>query len=228
MTAANPENLVGHPPPEDPRQEHQSPGVMMLALASAGLASACCLGPAMLGLLGLCGLGSSVIPALESYRPLLIAIAIATLGMGFWKAYGRSSTASTCCEIGSDARSFSTRSRMILWMTAILAVGLLAYPMILSSLNRRSATEGVAGVLRGDAVVLDITGMTCEACTAHVKHALSTEPSVESASVSVEDGQARVTLRPGGSTARELSARIEQHTPYKAMPHQAHGKEPSR
>ena len=44
---------------------------------------------------------------------------------------------------------------------------------------------------------LDITGMTCESCAVHVKHALEQVPGVRSAEVSYAQGRARVALGAG-------------------------------
>ncbi len=46
---------------------------------------------------------------------------------------------------------------------------------------------------------LDITGMTCESCAAHIRHALETVPGVRSAAVSYAEGSARVALDAGTS-----------------------------
>ncbi len=53
---------------------------------------------------------------------------------------------------------------------------------------------------------LDITGMTCESCAAHIKHALEQVPGVRSAEVSYAEGSARVALDAGLSPDALITA----------------------
>jgi mercuric reductase len=47
--------------------------------------------------------------------------------------------------------------------------------------------------------ILEVTGMTCESCATHVKHALEKVPGVEGACVSYAKGTAQLTAQPGTS-----------------------------
>ena len=53
---------------------------------------------------------------------------------------------------------------------------------------------------------LDITGMTCESCAAHIKHTLEQVPGVRSAEVSYAEGSARVALDAGISPDALIAA----------------------
>ena len=55
------------------------------AVVAAFLASACCIGPVVLALLGLGGAGLLV--KLEPYRPYFTVVTAAALGAGFWLTY---------------------------------------------------------------------------------------------------------------------------------------------
>jgi mercuric ion transport protein len=48
-------------------------------------ASACCLGPALLALVGLAGVG--VAAAFEPYRPAFLGVSAVLLGLGFYLTY---------------------------------------------------------------------------------------------------------------------------------------------
>lgn len=63
------------------------------------------------------------------------------------------------------------------------------------------------------ATVLSITGMTCNHCVGAVTKALQAVPGVESASVSLDSGTARVE---GGASADALVRAIEEEG-YKAQ-----------
>ena len=53
---------------------------------------------------------------------------------------------------------------------------------------------------------LEISGMTCDACATHVRHALEKVPGVRSVQVSVPEGRAWVTLATGTLTAACMKA----------------------
>ncbi|HEU4408839.1 MAG TPA: mercuric transporter MerT family protein [Polyangiaceae bacterium] len=55
------------------------------ALVATAAASSCCLGPLLLGALGLGGAASCA--WLAAYRPALLALTAALLGLGFYFAY---------------------------------------------------------------------------------------------------------------------------------------------
>lgn len=97
---------------------------MKIALASvlaAGVASACCIGPVALVLLGAGAFGASL-SALEPYRPVLLALTAVLLGGGFYVAY-RPTSACDACSPASR-----TRTRFAVWFAAALAVALVTFP----------------------------------------------------------------------------------------------------
>lgn len=55
---------------------------------------------------------------------------------------------------------------------------------------------------------LGVEGMTCASCVAHVEKALKSVPGVESASVNLATGRARVRLREGLATPEDLEAAV--------------------
>ncbi|RME27911.1 MAG: hypothetical protein D6798_03605 [Deltaproteobacteria bacterium] len=106
------------------------------AIAAAIAASACCIGPLILAVLGIGGAGFLV--ALEPYRPLFTAITIVLLGAGWiltWRERARSTVAVTASRDGGGAdgddcgcampRANRTGKRMMWLATAIVGVALL-------------------------------------------------------------------------------------------------------
>ena len=96
------------------------------SLVAGFLASACCIGPVILGAAGLGTLGLAA--ALEPFRPWFLALTAMLLVIGFYSAY-RPLPAEACGPEGACARPESRRAqRIVLWIVALLAIGLATYP----------------------------------------------------------------------------------------------------
>ncbi len=93
-----------------------------VALAAVG-ASLCCILPVAVALLGV---GSAALGAkFEPFRPYLAGITVLLLGFAFYRAYKPVECApGEACAVPASRR----RSRIILWVVAILALVLMAFP----------------------------------------------------------------------------------------------------
>jgi copper chaperone CopZ len=167
------------------------------AIVAAFAASACCVGPALLALVGISGIGFAA--ALEPYRLLLLVATGALLAVGFYVSYrtprsaarDRGSVDACGCERPRVARS----GRWMLWGGTVLAVAFAAYPYVTSAFAHSSATGAAA--TNGTAVArLHVGGMTCRACSSHLTDALAGLPGVVRAEVSYDDALAVVTYDP--------------------------------
>lgn len=97
---------------------------MKTALASvlaAGVASACCIGPVALVLLGAGSIGASL-SALEPYRPALLTATALLLGGAFFVAYRPIADCDACSPASR------TRTRVAVWFAAAFAIALVAFP----------------------------------------------------------------------------------------------------
>jgi len=91
------------------------------AVLAGGLASACCIGPLIVVLLGL---GSaSVFVAMEPYRPIFAAITFALLARAGWKHWqGKKQCAASGCP---------PKKPVLLWILGGLSILLLISPSLL-------------------------------------------------------------------------------------------------
>lgn len=100
------------------------------AILSAFIASACCVGPLVLALLGLGG--GALLVRFEPYRPIFTAITIGLLGAGFWLQYRKpkavSSAEGDACACPTPKANRA--GRVMLWVATVLVVGFLAFPYI--------------------------------------------------------------------------------------------------
>lgn len=98
------------------------------SVLAAFLASACCIGPVVFGLLGLTGVG--FIAKFEAYRPYLIIITIVLIGVGFYFTYRKKADCDldrVCANPRADRIN-----KIVLWCVTAIAVALLFAPTILS------------------------------------------------------------------------------------------------
>lgn len=97
------------------------------ALASGFLASACCLGPLLLAAIGLGGAG--LLARLEPWRPLLTVFTFGLLGAAAWSSIGRA-RAAPAVDCGCAHPRANRLGRALLWVAALVAVGLWAFPYL--------------------------------------------------------------------------------------------------
>lgn len=151
------------------------------ALTAAIAASACCLIPAALAMVGVSGAGFA--SKFAPYRiPFLIATAVA-LGAGFWFAYRPQKD-----ECGCGTAKSRKGARIGLWITTLFTVALALYPMLGSG----NASAGSAEAQAKASLDLNVIGMDCKECTSTIASAIKKVPGVVSVTVDYESGNAVV------------------------------------
>jgi len=83
-----------------------------LGMLGAFLASACCIVPLILVMLGISGAWIGNLTALEPYKPFTSGMALVFIGLGFWHVYYR---AKPVCVDGICARPHSRLVKSVLW-----------------------------------------------------------------------------------------------------------------
>ncbi|OGG54804.1 MAG: hypothetical protein A3F84_21840 [Candidatus Handelsmanbacteria bacterium RIFCSPLOWO2_12_FULL_64_10] len=99
------------------------------SVASAFLASLCCIGPLIFALIGVGGIGFAA--RFEAYRPYFIGLTFLLLGGAFYVTYGRQA-----CEPGAacEVRGAGKTNRIVLWIATAFALVFVAAPYLLSLL----------------------------------------------------------------------------------------------
>jgi mercuric ion transport protein len=134
-----------HPNP-DPLESHDArpsatgtvASTSIAGLVTAFLASLCCIGPLVLAALGV-GVGATgalastagFLKALLPYQPVFVGLTLLLLGISFYHAYRKPSSA-CATKVGCAARSASRLNRMLLWMIAAVALVLVLAPVWLA------------------------------------------------------------------------------------------------
>lgn len=159
--------------------------VGIAALASAGLASVCCIGPILLTGLGLGSLGLAA--GLTRYRPAFLALTGLVLAVGFYLAYRKREV--PCADGSCEVRSGSKTMKAALWGVTALALALGTFP----SWSVLLLAGGAAAVPAGaETLTLKVSGMDCAACTVSIRQSLEKVPGVHSASVDFDSAEATV------------------------------------
>lgn len=99
-------------------------------LVAAILASACCLGPLVLVMVGVSGAWISNLTLLEPYRPVFIGVALAFMGLAWHRIY-RAPAAAQCepgtlCAIPQTNRVY----RVMFWTVSALVLLALGFPYL--------------------------------------------------------------------------------------------------
>lgn len=101
-------------------------------MVAAILASACCLGPLVLVMVGISGAWISNLALLEPYRPVFIGVALAFMGLA-WRQIYRAPAAAECepgtlCALPQTNRVY----RVMFWTVSALVLLALAFPYFAS------------------------------------------------------------------------------------------------
>jgi mercuric ion transport protein len=154
---------------------------MVGAVTAAIAASACCLVPAALAIVGASGIGFAA--RFAPYRTYFLIATGVALAAGFWFAY-RLQKDDCGCAVPRSRKA----ARVGLWITTLLTVALAAYPLLGSG----NATAGSSAAEAKATLHLKVTGMDCKECTGTIANRIKKVSGVVSATVDFESGIAIV------------------------------------
>lgn len=154
------------------------------SLATAIIASLCCIGPAVVAIIGAGSIGA--FSAFETYRPYFIGLTAILLGVAFYMTYRKREVK---CEDGSCRIEGAGKWNKIgVWSATVIAALAITYPYLAA---KPSVATNAAFAPKAN-VVLNIEGMTCNACATRIQDTLSDLKGVHSVSVEYETKKARV------------------------------------
>ena len=180
------------------------------AVVAALAASACCIGPLVLAVLGLGGAASAL--ALAPYRPWLLGVSFLLLGAAFYLTYRR--PAGACAPGEACVTPRTRRGRLLLWIATIVVLLAAAFPL----LSSRPA-GGRAPAAAPARTTLAIQGMSCGACVSRVSLKLKQTRGVSACEVSLEKGTAEVAYDPALTGPAAIAAAVSE-TGFRATVHE--------
>lgn len=167
--------------------------------AAAFLASLCCLGPLLLGTIGL---GVALSATFESLRPYFLGVTALLLGLGFYLAYRKPTTAVACADgtCAPDTSRVRKFAKPFLWIASLAVLALALFPYygahVVPTVKHPGASTASTHERNLAHVALKVSGMTCEVCAVSVKVALEKLPGVAEAHVDVPGAAAHVRYDP--------------------------------
>lgn len=153
-------------------------------ITAAVIASLCCIGPVLVVFLGIGSIAAFSV--FEIYRPYLIGLTVALIGLAFYLTYRKREVK---CEDGTcKMESASKWAKTGVWTVTILAGLAVGFPYLgfapQTSVNKAVDSTAV--------VTLTISGMDCKACAAGIEGSLANIKGVRKARVDFQSGKATV------------------------------------
>ncbi len=187
------------------------------ALFTASLSSACCWIPLLLGSAsaGTLGLGA----VLEPFRPYLIGLTFAFLGMAFYFTYRPQRARDECCAVShSDARCCAAPAshtkrfqKAALWLVTLFAAGTLLVPALPIPRSEHGSELGKAPVTASvQTVMLRVDRITCHACATAIVERLRSMPGVHRVNVNMRARRVQVDYDPERLQPSQIQAGVSQ------------------
>jgi len=177
-----------------------------LSLGSAGaafVASLCCLGPLVLGGVGL---GAVLMATFAPLRPYFLTVSAVLLALGFYFVYRQPRRVGEACEgevCAPDSRA-RRAAKPLLWLATLAVLALALFPYYGGRLIPGTAAAPAPANATLATAELKIAGMSCEACAGVVKYKLLEVPGVAEAEVNYPAGRATVKYDPNQADSAKL------------------------
>ncbi|AYD47795.1 mercuric transport protein MerTP [Arachidicoccus soli] len=173
-------------------------------LLTAVAASLCCITPVLAFLGGASGLVSSF-SWIEPYRPYLIGLTIAVFVFAWYQKLKPQKQVDCGCE--ADNKKSFWQSKSFLAIVTVVAGVLIAFPYYAKIFYPKPQETKVIIVDKSNiaTVQLNISGMDCEGCTAHINGELSNVNGVIEANTSYKNANAIVKFDNSKTSVDSLS-----------------------
>jgi copper chaperone CopZ len=179
-----------------------------VGLGSAIVASACCVGPALLAFLGLASFGGGY---LSRYHWYFLAVGLVGVSLA-WLQFGRERR--KLHALAAQMRNERVTRGILLFATVVIVAvaALNAYPALARRAISNAATLPVQA---SSQIVLPVSGMDCALCAVPIKARLKELRGVGDVDVDVAKGTVSVNYDPAKVKPEQLVAAISS-TGYKA------------
>lgn len=189
-------------------------GVTLVGAVGAAIAGvACCVGPLVVGLLGVGGAGAMV--ALAPYRPWFLGATVLLLTVGFFLVYRRRPADACGCDDEGPTRKRRT-AKVLLWLVTLVVAVVSASPYFIGSAasadasTRDATTAPIERAVAPDArtVRLHVGGMDCAACSVGIRRAMDQVGPYEAFELELESETIRFRYRGDAAMADRFARAI--------------------
>jgi mercuric ion transport protein len=187
----------------------------LVSTIAAFAASLCCLGPLVLGGIGL---GAALVATFAPLRPYFLALSAILLAGGFYFAYRKPKPSEACAGETCAPRGGTRRmAKPLLWLATLAVAALAFFPSYGVRLVGTPAVAAPNSSATLQTTELKITGMDCEVCAGVIQRKLLETRGVVKAEVRYLAGSAMVQFDPAQIDTQKLIA-VVNDTGYKASP----------
>ncbi|MBL1281295.1 MAG: mercuric transport protein MerTP [Fluviicola sp.] len=182
-------------------------------LLAALAASSCCIPPVIALIAGVGG-SASALSWMEPFRPYLIGLAVIAIGYA-WYNHFKSKKEDDCgCEI-EKPKWYQTKTFLVaITVFAVISISFPYYAHIFYPDNKKEVViVNQANIETTDFI---IEGMTCQACEAHIDHAVNALEGIINVKSSYENENAQVEYDNSKTTLKEITKAINS-TGYTAL-----------
>lgn len=174
-------------------------------LLSAVAASMCCITPVLAFLAGSSGMAATF-SWMEPFRPYLMGITILIIGFAWYQKLRPRPTEEINCDCEDDGKMPFLQSKSFLAAMTVFAAFMLAFPYYSSTFYPQTEKTAIpfSEEHLTQTLVLNITGMTCAGCEAHVEQAVKEVAGIQHASASYEEGKAQIVFDPSQTNSKQI------------------------
>lgn len=178
-----------------------------MGLLSAIAASLCCITPILALVAGTSGLATTF-SWVEPFRPYLIGLTVLVIGFAWYqKLKPNTQKQMDCaCDCEETSKTPFLQSKGFLGIISIFAALMLAFPYYSNAFYPQPEQTAIIPFEENYShiLVLDIEGMTCSGCEAHVEHAANEVKGTQKAKASYAEGKAEIAFDPAQTTSDKI------------------------
>ncbi len=143
-------------------------------VAAAVVASLCCITPVIALIGGLSGAASSF-SWLVPFRPYLIGVTVVIFAFAWYQKLKPKTKEEIACDCDEEGKTIFWRSKTFLAIITVIAALLIMFPLYAKIFYPKLQQTQIIITDKSNlaSVQLDITGMSCEACTQEINSELS-------------------------------------------------------
>lgn len=178
--------------------------------ASAGMISAlaaslCCIAPVVALIAGTSGIAANF-SWIEPFRPFLIGITISLIGFAWYLNLKPSKQEKLDFDCEEDEKKPFIQSRAFLGIVSLFAGLMLAFPYYSHAFypQKEITALEISQEKPTQKLVLDIKGMTCSGCEAHVEQAAQKLEGIQKAKASYAKGKAEIEFDPAKTNPEKI------------------------
>lgn len=168
-----------------------------MGVLSALTASLCCIAPVLALLAGTSSIASTF-SWVEPLRPFLIGATALLIAFAWYQKLRPQVQKEIDCQCEEGEKPPFIQSNTFLGMLTLFAGLMLAFPYYSHAFYSQSDTQASASFQEKPTqkLVLDIKGMTCAGCEAHVEQAANKVEGIQKAKASYAEGKAEIEFDP--------------------------------